>query len=213
VLDSAPEPRAGHLAVALGRTWSGSIFASVTNVAVVGGPLRTGRVSQLDRVIRIAQPPHGAFSGGALIDGDGRALGMITAFAIRGTAVVIPATIAWPLAAQLAKDGGTRQGFIGIGSASVVLPPRQRGGRNQEHGLLVNAIVPDSPADTASLLVGDIIVAFDGHAVEEPETLVTLLRGDRVGKAVPLTILRGVQEREIVVSVGERARRDRTRSR
>jgi S1-C subfamily serine protease len=77
----------------------------------------------------------------------------------------------------------------------------------------VNAIVPDSPADTASLLVGDIIVAFDGHAVEEPETLVTLLRGDRVGKAVPLTILRGVQEREIVVSVGERARRDRTRSR
>lgn len=211
-LAMAPEPRVGHLAIALGRTWSGGVMASVTNVAVVGGPLRTGRVSQLDRVIRIAQPPHGAFTGGALIDGEGRALGAITGAAIRDTTIVIPAGIAWPLAEQLAQAGGTRQGFIGIGSSAVTLPRQQRGGRRQEHGLLVHAVVPESPADAASILVGDIIVAFDGRPVEEPEALVTLLRGDRAGKAVPLTVIRGVQEHEIAVTIGERPRRERRRA-
>ena len=47
-------------------------MATLTNVAVVGGPLRTGRAIEIERVIRIAQPPHGALTGGALVDGDGR---------------------------------------------------------------------------------------------------------------------------------------------
>ncbi len=56
-LATTEEPRVGHLAVAVGRTWSGGVTAFVTNVAVVGGPLRTSRVSQLDRVIRVASQP------------------------------------------------------------------------------------------------------------------------------------------------------------
>ena len=53
-LDVSAEPRIGHLVIAVGRTWSGGVMATLTNVAVIGGPLRTGRASQLDRVIRIA---------------------------------------------------------------------------------------------------------------------------------------------------------------
>jgi S1-C subfamily serine protease len=205
-LAAADEPKVGHVVVAVGRTWSGGVMATVTNVAVVGGPLRTGRTTQLERVIRIAQSPHGALTGGALIDGDGRALGLITASAIRGTTVVVPAPLAWSAADQLAKQGGTRQGFLGISSASVALPERQRSGRSQEHGLLVSGVVAQSPAEAAGLLVGDVIVALDGHAVEEPETLVTLLRSDRVGKAVLLTVVRGVKSQDVAVTVGERPR-------
>ena len=73
--------------------------------------------------------------------------------------------------------------------------------------MLVTGIVADSPADAAGLLVGDVIVSFDGQAVEEPQALVTLLRGDRVGKAVTLTVLRGVKSQEVAVTVGERPRR------
>src|SRR5688572_29676401 len=112
-LPVADDPRVGHLAIGIGRTWSGAVMATLTNVVVVGGPLRTSRTSQLERVIRIAQEPHGALTGGALVDGTGRALGIITGSAIRGTTVVVPASIAWPLAQQVAQQGGTRQGFIG----------------------------------------------------------------------------------------------------
>jgi S1-C subfamily serine protease len=206
---AADEPKVGYLAIAIGRTWSGGVMATVTNVAVVGGPLRTGRASQIERVIRIAQSPHGALTGGALVDGAGRALGVITASEIRGTTVVVPAGIAWPLGQQIVQQGGTRQGFVGIGSSAVALPERQRAGRSQEHGLLVTGLVEQGPADAAGVLVGDIIVGFDGETVQEPEALVTLLRGDRVGKPAALTVVRGGQLKDITVTVGERPKRDR----
>jgi S1-C subfamily serine protease len=157
-LATAEEPKVGHLAVAIGRTWSGGVMATVTNVAVVGGPLRTGRTSQIERVIRIAQSPHGALTGGALVDGEGRALGLISGSEIRGTTIVLPAMLAWPAAQALVAHGGTRQGFIGISTTTVELPARQREGRAQEYGLLVTGVVGDSPADAAGLLVGDVIV-------------------------------------------------------
>src|SRR5829696_2405987 len=49
----APEPRVGALAVAVGRTWSGGVMALITNVSVVGGLLRTGRTTEIERVIRV----------------------------------------------------------------------------------------------------------------------------------------------------------------
>jgi S1-C subfamily serine protease len=206
-LQAAPEPRVGHLAIAVGRTWSGNTMATVTSVAVVGGPLRTGRVSQLERVIRIAQAPHGALTGGVLIDSTGRALGIITGSAIRGTTVVVPAELGFALGRQVAAQGGARQGFLGIGSTTVPLSARQRGARNETHGLLVTSLAEGGPADTAGLLVGDVIVRFGDSAVAEPEELVMLLRGDRVGRSVPVTILRGGSTEELNVTVGERPRR------
>lgn len=202
----ADEPRVGHLAVAVGRTWSGGVFSYVTSIAVVGGPLRTGRASEIPRVIRIASAPHGALSGGALADGDGRALGLITAGAIRGTTVVLPIALAIAAARDVAALGGSQQGFIGISSASVNLPVRQRAGRAQEYGLLISGLVPGSPADSAGLMVGDVIVGFEGDVVQAPEQLLMRLRGDRVGKPATLTIVRGDAVRDVAVTIGERRR-------
>lgn len=206
-LEAGTEPRVGHVAVAVGRTWSGGVMATVTNVAVVGGPLRTGRSSQIDRVIRIAQPPHDALTGGALIDGAGRALGIVTGAAIRDTTVVIPAAIAWAAAQEIVARGGAKQGYLGISSAPVRLPEGQRGGGQQAEGLLVSAVADGSPAAHAGLLVGDVILGFEGTAVDDPEALLMLLRGDRVGRPANLTVLRGGQLRDISVTVGERQRR------
>ena len=184
-LAAAPEPKPGRLAVAVGRTWSGGVMAAFAPIAVVGGPLRTGRASAIERVIRIQIAPHGALNGGVLIDPSGQALGIVTSMAIRGTTVVIPASIAWAAASKVASDGGTRQGFLGISSMAVPLPERQRAGRAQQFGLLVSHVAAQSPAETGGLMVGDVIVGFDGEAVQEPEELVTRLRGNRVGARFP----------------------------
>ena len=182
-------------------------MATLAPVAVVGGPLRTGRRAEIERVIRIQQSPHGALNGGALIDGSGRAIGIVTAFAIRGTTVVIPAALAFAAAAKVSAEGGTTQGYLGVGSTPVAIPERQRGGRSQHFGLLVNQVSAQSPADAAGLLVGDLIVGFDGEAVEDGEALITRLRGDRIGKAVPLTVIRGTSAVDVSVTIGERPNR------
>ena len=205
-LPAAPEPKPGHLAVAVGRTWSGGVMATLSPVAVVGGPLRTGRASSIDRVIRIQQSPHGALNGGALIDASGRALGIITGFAIRGTAVVIPAAIAWAAASDVAAKGGAKQGFIGVSSLPVALPERQRAGRSHSTGLLISQIAANSPAESSGLLVGDVIVGFGGDAVQDADDLVTKLRGNRVGTAVPVTVIRGTTAVDVTVTISERPR-------
>ena len=212
-LAAADEPKPGHLAVAVGRTWSGGVMAAFAPIAVVGGPLRTGRASAIDRVIRIQHAPHGALTGGALIipgTGSGSSApavaGIITSMDIRGTTVVIPASLAWAAATKVAAEGGTRQGFLGVSSMPVSLPDRQRGGRTQSMGLLISQVSPESPADVAGLLVGDVLVSFDGAAVEQAEDLVTKLRGNRIGKAVPVTVLRGATAVDVTVTVGERPR-------
>jgi S1-C subfamily serine protease len=201
----AAEPRAGHMALAVGRTWSGGVFSALAPVAVVGGPLRTGRSSEIARVIRIGLAPHGALTGGALVDGSGHTLGVITSMAIRGTTVVIPAALAWQAAKDVVARGGARQGFLGVSSLPVALPQRQRTD-GHDGGLLVTSVADGTPAESAGLLVGDVIVAFDGVAVREPDELLTLLRGDRVGRGVPLSVQRGGAAVTVTVTVSERQR-------
>ena len=70
--------------------------------------------------------------------------------------------------------------------------------------MLVTSVASASPADTAGLLVGDVILGFAGTTVTDSDTLLTLLRGDQVGKAVALSVLRGVKRQDIAVTVGER---------
>jgi S1-C subfamily serine protease len=205
-LPAAAEPKPGQLGVAIGRTWSGGVMATLAPIAVVGGPLRTGRTGAIERVIRIQQAPHGALTGGALIDADGQAFGIITSLAIRGTTVVIPASIAWAAATTMASEGGAKQGFLGVSSMPVPLPERQRAGRAQASGLLISHVATDSPAESGGLLVGDVIVGISGHAIEDPESLVMRLRGNVVGAAVPITVIRGTNAVDVTVTVRERQR-------
>jgi S1-C subfamily serine protease len=201
----AEEPKPGHMALAVGRTWSGGVFSALAPVSVVGGPLRTGRASEIARVIRIGLAPHGALSGGALVDGSGRVLGIVTSMAIRDTTVVIPTSLAWSAATEVAARGGARHGFLGVSSLPVTLPARQRG-EGRDGGLLVTGLAEGTPAEQAGVLVGDVIIAFDGVAVREADDLVTLLRGDRVGRAVPLSVLRGGAPVDLPVTAAERRR-------
>ena len=203
-LAPAAEPKPGHLGVAIGRTWSGGVMATLAPIAVVGGPLRTGRAASIERVIRIQQSPHGALNGGALINASGEALGIVTSMAIRGTTVVIPAAIAWAAATKTASDGGERQGFLGVSSIPVTVPERQRAGHAETPGLLISQVAADSPAERGGLLIGDVIVGLGGQAISDAESLVTRLRGNAIGTAVPITVIRGTTSVDVSVTVGER---------
>jgi S1-C subfamily serine protease len=200
---ASKDPRVGHLVLAIGRSWSNAVSASTGIVSVIGGPLRTGHRRSIDQVLRTTAPMHDGFAGGALIDTNGALLGVVTSTRIRGTTVVIPAATAWKTAVAVLEHGRLRRGYLGIAGQPVRLPASQRPD-GKDAGLLVAAVTPESPAAAAGLLVGDVILAFDGHPVETPEDLFDLLWGDRVGSNVRLDILRGGVTRQVPITVGER---------
>jgi S1-C subfamily serine protease len=199
--------RVGHLALAVARSWSNAVTASAGIVSVIGGPLPTGRRRAIDEVIRTTAPMHDGFSGGAFLDTSGGLLGVATAAAIRGLGVVIPASIAWKTAATVLEHGSLKRGYLGLAGQPVTLPEHQRPADGRDQALLVIGVTNGSPADAAGVLVGDMLLDFDGHAIGSPEDLLDLLVGDRVGRQVPIRARRGGAVIDLAVTVGERPAR------
>jgi S1-C subfamily serine protease len=199
--------RVGNLALAIARSWSNSVTASTGIVAVIGGPLPTGRRRSIDEVIRTTARMHDGFAGGAFLDTAGFAIGVTTAAAIRGLGLVIPAGIAWKTASALLEHGKMKRGYLGIAGQPARLHSSQRPNDKQTEALLVVGVTADSPAAAAGVLVGDLVLEFGGQAIESPEDLLDQLHGDRIGREVPLRILRGTTSVVLNVTVGERTDR------
>jgi S1-C subfamily serine protease len=199
------ESRPGEIVLALARSWSNAVTASHGIVAVVGGPLRTGRRRELARVIRINAPMHEGFAGGGVFDAGGRLAGIATASAIRGFGVVIPASIVWASAAQVLTTGTPRRGFIGVAVQSVELPTAQREG-GRERALLVLSVTPGSPADASGVMVGDLLVEFDGKPTATAEDLLDAISARRSGETVAARTSRGGVPRDVQIAIAERPR-------
>jgi S1-C subfamily serine protease len=204
IVPTATTPRVGHLALAVARSWSNVVTASAGIVSVIGGPLPTGRRQAIDQVIRTTAPMHEGFAGGAFIDTSGGLIGVATAAAIRGLGVVIPASIAWKTASTLLEHGSLKRGYLGLAGQRVELPESQRAGHGRDEALLVVGVTPDAPAAAAGVLVGDVLLEFDGHPTSSPEQLLAELFGAGVGRQVPLKILRGGKVADLTVTIGER---------
>lgn len=200
----APPARVGQMILAVGRPTDSGPMASLGIVSAVGGPLRTGRGGMLERYIRTDATPYPGFSGGPLIDTSGAVVGITTTGLVGGVALAIPAEIAWSIADALQKHGSIKRGFLGISSQPVQLPEGQRGGKDQDRGLLIVRVDADSPAGKGGLLLGDVVVALDGQSVKDTDDLQALLTGDRVGRAVPVEVIRGGSLQTVNVTVGER---------
>src|SRR5262245_57925922 len=71
--------RVGHFGIAIARSWSNNVTASAGIVAIIGGPLATGRRRAIEEVIRTTAPMHDGFAGGAFVDSEGRLIGLATA--------------------------------------------------------------------------------------------------------------------------------------
>jgi S1-C subfamily serine protease len=199
---SESEPRVGQFVLALARSWSNALTASAGIVAIVGGPLRTGRRREIARVIRVTAPMHDGFAGGGLFDASGHLTAITTAAAIRGFGVTIPASIAWTSARQIVTTGGSR-GFIGVAVQPVHVPAAYKAD-GRERALLVLGVTPGSPAETAGVIVGDILLDFAGTRIESAEELLDQLTGERVGQQVPIKTLHGGVPRDVDIVVASR---------
>lgn len=207
--EKASEAKVGQLVLALARPSADGIEASLGTLSAISGPVRTSH-GMLERYYRTDTTPYPGFSGGPLVDAAGHVLGLNTSGFGRGTAITIPAELAWKVADELARNGSIKRGFLGIRSQPVELSPAAQKAlkREQATGLLIVGLEPESPAEKGGLLVGDTLVGIGGRPVSDPDELFASLSGEVVGKSTPIEIVRGGEPRSIAIKIEERKQGD-----
>ncbi len=201
----SPEVKIGQLVLALGRPSTGGIEASLGVVSAVGGPVRTPS-GMLERYIRTDTTPYPGFSGGPLVDAEGRVAGLNTSGFGYGAALTIPASMAWKVAEQLAKHGTVQHGYLGIRSQPVEISETAQKAlkRTQAAGLVIVGVENGSPAEAGGMIVGDILVGIENKPVEDHDELFAHLSGEVVGKFIQVEILRGGKPETLKLKVGAR---------
>lgn len=192
----------GHLALALGRPGR-SVMATLGIISALKKEWRTPAGGQLDYYLQTDALMYPGFSGGPLVDASGRFLGLNTSAMLRGVTLTIPAATIRRVAGALLAHGHIKRGYLGISAQTVRLPAAVVQQSGQETGLLLGAVEAGSPAERSGLFMGDTLILFDGQRVTQSDDLLELLSGDRVGKTVSASILRGGQLTEVSVLIGE----------
>ncbi len=224
--------RVGHLVLALGRPARNvqatlGVTSSLVNPADVKrkreraeamqrrhprGRHRRGRRwrhdgwgrSLVDGYIQTDVTMYPGFSGGPLLGSDGKVHGLNTSGFSRGASIAIPVATIRKSVAALLSDGKIQQGYLGVGLQSARLPDTVAESLDQDTGLLIVSVEADSPAAKAGLMVGDILTALDGEAVEHVDELLILLAGIPVDSEVAIVFVRGGALQSASATVGAR---------
>jgi len=183
-------PAVGELALAVGRPGR-SPQAALGLVSAVGGPWRTVAGGAVDGWLRADAVMYPGFSGGALVSARGAVLGMLTSGLARDAAVAVPPATLRRVLGEIVAHGGVRRARLGIGVQPVRLPAPVAEALDRGTGVLLIGVEDDSPAARAGMHLGDVLVALDGLAIRDLDDLLDALTGERVGRSVPATIVRG----------------------
>ncbi|MBD2335528.1 PDZ domain-containing protein [Calothrix sp. FACHB-156] len=198
--------KVGHLVLGIARSNEGELRAALGAVSVVSGAWRSMNGGNIDQYIRPDITLYPGFAGGPLVDAAGNVVGMNTS-GRRGTALTIPVATVNRVVEQLLAKGHIARGYLGVGMQPVRLPNNLTTALNlpTATGVIVVNVEPAGPADKAGVLLGDVLVKLDGTTVSDTGDVMALLNSsDRVGKTVPLQVVRGGVLVELAIAIGDR---------
>jgi S1-C subfamily serine protease len=194
-------PRTGNIVLAIGRHRDIGVCAAMGIVSVTGPGWNTWRGGHVDTFVRLDLSLYPGCSGAAIVDTRGEALGIATAALSRIAPVSIPRATVNRVTSELIGRGYIARGYLGVGLQPVPLP-KELG----EGGLIVLSVEPESPAQKAGVVIGDILMSLDGRAVRDPRDVQTFLAGGNIGKTIPAGILRGGKRIELAVTILEKGK-------
>ena len=221
-------PEVGQYAVAIGSPLGYDNSVTLGVVSGLGRQIEgvTGdEATALSNLIQTDAPISPGNSGGALADSNAQVIGINVAYeppAQTGAVSIgfaIPAATATKVADQLIDTGSTSnsgtngsgnndglapQAYLGVGTIDVTPGLQQQYGFSQSSGALVAEVAPGSPAETAGLQQGDIIIEADGKDVTGTADLFAMDQSKKPGDQVQLTVDRDGQVGSMTVTLGER---------
>lgn len=195
----------------------GDWVVAIGNPFGLGGTVTAGIVSARHRDINSG--PYDDFiqtdasinrgnSGGPMFNLDGKVIGVNTAiFSPSGGSVgigfAIPSNLAKPIIDQLRKFGRARRGWLGVRIQTVTDDIAQSLELDKTSGALVAELTPGGPAEKGSVLVGDVILTFDGKEVGKMRSLPRIVAETAVGERVLVEVWRQSNKVKLNIVVGE----------
>jgi S1-C subfamily serine protease len=206
-LGDADGLRVGQLVVAIGNPMglAGSVTAGVVSALGRSLPTRTSGATRIvENVIQTDAALNPGNSGGALVDGAGRLVGINTAVAGWGLGLAVPINeTTRRIVGALMSEGRFRRAYIGIVGGGRPLPPRLVDRLGRTAGIGVIEVVEDSPAARAGLRPTDVILELDGVAVDSAGDLQRRMISDAIGQTLVVRVLRGDEVIDIRVTPAE----------
>jgi len=199
--------RVGDFVVAIGNPFG--LGQTVTS-GIVSALGRSGLgIEGYENFIQTDASVNPGNSGGALVDLDGRLVGINTAIVGPsggnvGISFAIPSNMARDIMEQLIGSGKVRRGQLGVSVQDLTPELARSFGLKRTAGAVVAQIAPDSPAASAGLLVGDIIIAVNGKSVTNASSLRSAVGLTPPGQEIDLEILRNGASKTLSVAIGAR---------
>ncbi len=202
-LGSSRALRAGQLAIAIGNPYGFQQTVTAGVVSALGRTLRSQTGRLIDDVLQTDAALNPGNSGGPLVSAAAEVIGLNTAIipGAQGICFAIAIdTVKW-VVAQLLKHGKVRRGHLGFGGANLPFSRRAalHFALDNTGAVRVESVESGSPAARAGVRIGDLVLRFDGKAVNGIDDLHRLLSGDRIGRTLPLVLRRDNRIVELAV--------------
>jgi S1-C subfamily serine protease len=167
--------------------------------------IRGFRGTAMENVVATDAKLNPGFSGGPLVDAEGKLIGINTAY-VWSRGIAIPVNKVKAITDRLLTGGKVKKAYLGLIVNTVAIPTeiQDEAGIEQETGVMVFQVEPGAPAKKAGLSMGDVIIAFNGKPVTDFYDLPRLLAEDVAGKNATLTIIREEKLHELTVTPVER---------
>jgi S1-C subfamily serine protease len=167
--------------------------------------IRGFRGTAMENVIATDAKLNPGFSGGPLVDAQGKLIGINTAY-VWQRGIAIPINKVKNIIDRLLTGGKIKKAYLGLIANTVALPQeiQEEVGIDQETGVMVFQVEPGAPAKKAGLTMGDVIVGFNGKPVTDFYDLPRLLVEDVAGKQTKLTVIREDKLLELTITPVER---------
>jgi S1-C subfamily serine protease len=204
-------PRVGELAVVIGSPLG---FENTATSGIISGVHRQipGSASSSQSLVDLIQTDAAISpgnSGGAVVNGQGKVVGISEAYIPPQSGAValgfaIPAATATEVAKELLENGKARHAFMGLAPGEITAQIAQQLGLADTEGAVVLSVVNRGPADKAGLRPGDILEKIDGEQLRSPEDLLAALRRHNPGDQVNVEFQRGGNTQTVKVQLSDR---------
>jgi len=195
----------------------GDVVLAIGNPFGVGQTVTSGIVSATGRgslgldyedMIQTDAAINPGNSGGALVDAEGRLIGINTAILSQsggnqGIGFAVPTNLARSVMEGLIKDGRVVRGFMGINIQDLTPTLAKEFDLEATQGALVAGVTPKSPAAKSGIRDGDVITQYNGKSIKDSRHLKLQVAQTQPGTSVPITILREGKSKTIEVTVKE----------
>jgi len=197
----------------------GDVVLAIGNPFGVGQTVTMGIISALGRTqlgintfenfIQTDAAINPGNSGGALVDSDGRLLGINTAIYSRtggslGIGFAIPVSTVRQVMDQIVATGSVTRGYIGVEPQDLTPELAEAFRLPRREGAIIAGVMRSGPADRAGVRVGDILVDVDGKPVSDTASMLNLIAQLSPGSTVQFRFLRDGRQIEIPIKIGKR---------